>query len=172
MRNKHLKFLLFFLLVVFLQSCISTNTKTAHVVLENGVVNKKYLHQISEPEKALLSWYLYAYGNECDKKSTKPKCVILKELHIDDECNGAHLNSLLQWLSNDMMAAYKLNKCPNLPVDAAIQNEFEKIIIERNKDTVSIRFTVKGMNNSQEKSWNITKTEKYLITSRNFVKLN
>jgi len=159
------------LLFIFFTSCTSTSTKVTHVVLENGVVNKAYLHQIDAPEKALLSWYLYAYGNECDENSTKPKCKILKELHIDDECNGAHLNRMLQWFSNDMMVAYKLNKCPNLPATSAIQNEFKNIRIQRNKDTLSIHFTVEGFNNSQEKSWNVTKTEKYLITSRNFVKL-
>ncbi len=160
-----------FILICFFVSCLGSNTKITHVVLENGLINKVYLHQINEPEKALLSWYLYAYGNACDKTSTKPKCKILKELQINDECDGKHLNKLLQWFSNDMMATYKLNKCPNLSVKSAIQNEFKKIVIQRNKDTVSIHFTIKGLNNSQEKSWNITKTEKYLITSRNFVKL-
>ncbi len=159
------------LLFIFFVSCTSKNSKITHVVLENKIINKTYLQQIDEPEKALLAWYLYAYGNECDKTSTKIKCTILKELQINDECDGKHLNNLLQWFSNDMMVVYKLNKCPNLPIKSAIQNEFKKIVIKRNKDTISINFTVKGLNNNQEKSWNITKIDQYLITSSNFVKL-
>jgi len=160
-----------FLLFVVMFSCSPRTSKNTHVILENGIINKAYLQQIDEPEKALLSWYLYAYGNQCDTATKKPKCKILEELQITDECDGEHLNTLLQWFSNDMMAAYKLNKCPHLTATSAIQNEFEKIVMQRNKDTLSITIKVKGMNNSQEKSWNISQTDKYLITSRNFVKL-
>jgi hypothetical protein len=144
---------------------------STHIVLENNIINTNYLKQIDKPEKALLSWYLYAYGNTCNETSSKTKCSILVAMGITDECNPKHLNMMLQWFSNDMLAGYKLNKCPNMPANSAIQNNFEKIIIKRNKDTLTIDFTVKGLNNSQEKSWNVTKVEKYLITSSNFVKL-
>ncbi len=158
-------------LVFFFISCTSNKTKVAYIVLQDNVIDTDYLHQINEPEKALLTWYLYAYGNECDSTLSKRKCKILKELKIEDECNSKHLTFLLQWFSNDMMASYKLNKCPNLPIKSAIQNTFEEIIIYRNNDTLAINFTVKGLNNSQEKSWKNTQIDKYLITSRNFVKI-
>ena len=77
----------------------------------------------------------------------------------------------MQWFSNDMMAVYKLNKCPNLKANSAIQNTLKKIVLIKNADTISIEYSIKGLNTSQEKSWNMNKTERYLITNKNFVKL-
>ena len=157
------------LIVLLFFSCTPTSKKT--VVLANNTINKSVLPSLKEPEKALVLWYLYAYGNACDGTTDKPKCEILKTLHITDECNPKHLSFLMQWFSTDMLAVYKLNKCPSLPVKSAIQNEFEKIILQRKKDTLIIDFKIKGMNNSQEKSWNIEKTEAYVIRDKTLVKL-
>jgi hypothetical protein len=142
------------------------------VVLENNEINTTYLNQIKAPEKALLSWYLYAYGNECDNSSTKIKCQLLKGLNVEDECSSQHLNDLLQWFSNDMLAVYKLNKCPSLPIKSAIQNTFEHIVLIRNIDTLSIKFSIKGLNTLQEKSWNTSRTERYLIKNSTLIKLS
>ncbi len=160
------------LIIIFLIALVSCNKEVSHTVLMNNKINTTYLKQIPRAEKALLSWYLYSYGNACDGTSDKPKCKILKVINVTDECDSKHLNMMLQWFSNDMSAAYKLNRCPNLPKNSAIQNEFESIIIKRNNDILAIDYTVKGLNNSQEKSWNVHRVDKYKITSNNFVKLN
>jgi len=160
------------LFLLFLCSCTKQETTITNVVYENNKINSGYLNKIQTPEKALLTWYLYAYGNECDKNSSKIKCQILKELNIEDECNGNHLNNLLQWFSNDMLAVYKLNKCPNLTLKSAIQNTFEKIVLVRNVDTLSIEFSIKGLNTIQEKSWNVNQKDTYLIKNNSFNKID
>ena len=140
-------------------------------MLKDSNVNKNELLKLKESEKALVLWYLYAYGNACDGNTHKPKCEILQTLKITDECNSEHLSFLLQWFSTDMLAVYKLKNCPVLPVKSAIQNEFEKIILLHKKDTIFINYKIKGMNNSQEKSWNIEKKEAYVILKKTLVKV-
>lgn len=161
----------FFFSFLFI-SCSHDKRNYSEIILKNNKINKKFIEQLDEPEKALLSWYLYAYGNECDGESSKIKCDILQELNIDDECNPKHLNNLLQWFSNDMLAVYKLNKCPNITSESAIQNTFESIILSRNKNKLSIEITTKGLNTIQEKSWNKTQTDTYLIKNKTFIKIN
>jgi len=156
------------LLIMLFVSCKQTENTT--VILENKTINTDALSKLDTPEKALVSWYLYTYGNECDGTTSKIKCRILDEMKITDECDAKHLSNLLQWFSTDMLAVYKLNKCPNMPVKSAIQNEFIKIILHRQKDTLSIEYKVRGMNNSQEKSWNIEKTDSYLLEGKTLVK--
>ena len=70
-----LSLILFFLFV----SCQESLEDYSGVVLENDTINSEFLQTINEPEKALLSWYLFAYGNECDDSSSKIKCKLLKE---------------------------------------------------------------------------------------------
>ena len=163
---------LLFILVVFLQlSCQQNNGDFDEVILDNDVINTPFVESLNEAEKTLLSWYLYAYGNECKNDSEKIKCKLLKILKIEDECSPDHLNNLLQWFSKDMMAVYKLNKCPNMPYKSAIQNTIEKIHLSRKKDTLTISIHVKGLNNSQEKNWDIEQTDSYLIEKSTFIKL-
>jgi len=159
------------LILLFLCSCSKQEAAITNVVYEKNKINSAYIKNMHGPEKAMLTWYLYAYGNECDKNSSKVKCQILKELNIEDECNDNHLNNLLQWFSNDMLAVYKLNKCPNLTLKSAIQNTFERIVLIRNADTLSIEFSVKGLNTIQEKSWNVNQTDVYIIKNRSFKKI-
>jgi len=166
-----MKILYTLLFLVILFSCKDKDDTITQIVLDNNKINTSYLNQIETPEKALLSWYLYAYGNECDNFSAKIKCKLLKELKIDNECDPKHLSNLLQWFSNDMLAVYKLNKCPNLPIKSAIQNTFEHISLIRHNNTLSIKFSIKGINTLQEKSWNIHKTESYLISNNTFTKI-
>ncbi len=166
-----MKIIYTFFLCALLFSCKKKDSKFTQVVLENNKINSTYLNQISVPEKALLSWYLYAYGNECDNSSTKIKCQLLKGLKIENECDPQHLSMLLQWFSNDMLAVYKLNKCPNLPIKSAIQNTFKQITLFRHKDTLSIKFSIIGLNTLQEKSWNIDQEDSYLIKNNTFIKI-
>lgn len=153
-------------------SCQNKNVDYSVVILENNIINSEFLQAINPPEKALLSWYLFAYGNECDEESKKVKCKLLKELKIEDECNPDHLYFLLQWFSHDMLAVSKLNSCPNINYDSVIQNKFSKISLERKGDVISIKYIVKGINSVQEKSWNMNKTSSYLIKDNTFTKLD
>ncbi len=162
-------FILFFLLLF---SCNEEGMNYSETILENDEINTTFLHHIQAPEKALLSWYLYAYGNECGIGSSKKKCQLLKEMNIQDECDVDHLNNLLQWFSSDMLVVYKLNQCPNLPIKSAIQNTFERIVLIRKMDTLSIQYSIKGINNSQEKSWNINQIDSYVLKSNTLIKIN
>ena len=159
------------LFLAFISCTPSKGESVSNIILENNTINTAYLNQIKAPEKALLSWYLYAYGNECNESSSKIKCQLLKELHIEDECNPKHLSNLLQWFSTDMLAVYKLNKCPNISAKSAIQNTFEKIVLFKNGDTLSIQFSIKGLNTLQEKSWNIHQKDSYIIKNNTLIKI-
>lgn len=162
-----------FLLLLFLiiTSCQDNEENYSVVILENEEINLEFLKTINEPEKAMISWYLFSFGNECDDSSIKVKCQLLQELKIEDECDSAHLDNLLQWFSKDMLAVYKLKSCPNIAKESLIQNTFEYISLQRNTDTLSITYTVKGINSVQEKSWNTTRTEAYLIRNKSFFKI-
>tara|TARA_R110002073_G_scaffold174557_7_gene331794 strand:+ start:10561 stop:11064 length:504 start_codon:yes stop_codon:yes gene_type:complete len=161
---------LMLLVILVCCSCVKQESK-ASVVLENEKINPEVIKSLDIPERALLSWYLYAYGNACENNSTKFKCQILKELNINNECNTEHLNYMLQWFSKDILAPYKLKKCPNIASNSAIQNAFEKIVLIKKNDTLSIDYIIKGMNNSQEKSWNFDAVDVYFIEKNNLVKL-
>ena len=76
-----LKFLLLFLLF----SCQQNNYKST--IVENNIINEKFLQQANDPEKALISMYLFAFGNECKMDTAFVKFKILKSLNIDNECN-------------------------------------------------------------------------------------
>ncbi len=166
-----MKMFYFFLISLTFLSCQHKNENYSVVILENGTINSEFLQNINPPEKALISWYLFANGNECDGTSTKIKCKLLKELNIEDECNPDHLNNLLQWFSNDILAKYKLKKCPNIKVDSHIQNKFVSISLERKGDILSINYHIMGLNTVGEKSWNMKKNDSYRIRDNTFIKM-
>jgi len=167
-----MKYLLLIFLVITQISCKTKPKNYTRVILDEDGVNTNDILNIDQAEKALVFWYLYAYGNECENNSSKIKCQLLKDMNIVDECSKSHLNNLLQWFSNDMLAVYKLNKCPNLTSKSAIQNSFKKISLIRKCDTISINFSVTGINTLQEKSWNITQIDTYIINNQTFTKVN
>lgn len=161
-----------FLIILILFSCQESKESYSVVILENETINSEFLQIINDPEKALLNWYLFAYGNECDESSSKIKCKLLRDLGVEDECDSNHLNNLLQWFSKDMLAVYKLSSCPNIAKESSIQNTFEFISLQRKSDTLSITYTVKGINSVQEKSWNMTQTGTFLIRNGTFFKID
>jgi len=167
--NCIIRYVFITIVVLLVSACKHGTYKHEYIIANNDVVNKSFVDKLDVPERALLSWYLYAYGNECVENSSKVKCQILKELNIENECDPQHLSMMTQWFSADMLALYKLNKCPNISSKSAIQNSFEKIVLIKSADTLSIEFIVKGMNNSQEKSWNVAQTHSYLINDNTFV---
>ena len=163
-----------FYCILFLVPFISCKEKPVsytQTVLENDAVNTSFLKQVQAPEKALISGYLYAYGNECTTGSNKNKCNLLAALHIADECSKTHLEFLKKWFKNDVIMQYKLRNCPNLPHNFAIQNTIDKLVLKRRGDTISIQYAIKGINNSQEKSWNINREDRYLIQSNTLLKI-
>ena len=144
----------------------------SEVVLDNNNVNKLYLENIQLPERALLSWYLYAYGNECTDDSDKNKCILLETLKIKNECSVDHINFLNKWLSANKLISYKLKKkCPILPVKGSIKNKIDYLKLTRISDTLSILIKVKGMNNAEEKTWDIEQEDAYRIDGNTLVKI-
>ncbi len=163
--NYIIVFLLFF-------ACTKKEVKFDVSIINNQHINTEFLSKIDEPEKALISAYLYAYGNECVDTSTNVKSQILKQLKITDECDTTHLNHLSKWFKNDVIMFYKFKNCPALPYNSAIQNQIKQMELYRHNDTLKISILVYGLNNSQEKNWNSHQTETFLIKNREFIKLN
>ena len=157
-----MRFILILVSLLFL-SCQAEQNDYSLTILENGMIDSTFIKEIDEPGRMLLGWYLYAYGNECTVDSEKPKCQLLSLLSVDNECDTSYIGSLKQWFEGDVYRSIKLRDCPSLSVKGAIQNEFKDIALERSQDTLSISFRVDGMNNSQEKSWNVMRVEQFLI---------
>lgn len=162
-----------FIILILLQfSCNNSTIDYTQTILENKTINTDFLNSIEAPEKALLSWYLFAYGNECIPQSEKVKCNLLKLLEIEDECSEAHISYLKKWFSSDVIIRMKLRKCPNLSYASVTQNSIKKIVLQRRSDTLSIIFKVSGMNTLQEKFWNIEQEEFFLIKRSELIKIN
>jgi len=161
--------ILFYLLIFIFFSCQNNNYEIT--VVENDNVNKEFLQKANNPEKALISMYLFAYGNECKINTSSVKCKILKSLNIGNECNTKHVEFLKQWFATNRLMLIKLQNCPNLPYNFAIQNQIEEIGIIKQNDTLTILFNVKGVNQSQEKTWDITQKDSYIIMNETLVKI-
>ncbi len=164
-----------FILITFgllLISCNSKPLQYSYVIVEDEEISIEFLQKINEEERALLSWYLFAYGNECVQDSDKTKCKLLALLNIDNECSADHISYLLKWFSANVLMQFKLYNCPNLPYSSAIQNTVEKMMIRRVTDTIFFTIKVRGLNESQEKSWNIEQTDKYIIDGNQLKSVN
>jgi len=162
----------FILVTLLLISCKKQSINYTQVILDNEIINTSFFESVDEPERALLSWYLYAYGNECTSESDKYKCKLLNLLKIEDECSKEHISYLNDWFFGNILIQAKLYNCPSLPFKFAIQNTIKKIILSRASDTLSITFKVKGMNTMQEKFWNIEQKEFFLIRKNTLTKIN
>lgn len=167
-----MQFVKLMLVILLFVSCNKATKGYTYTILDNEVVDLQTIQQLTTAEKALLGVYLFVYGNECTSSSKSVKCTILKELQINNECNKKYIDSLKSWFKTEGVLYYKLQKCPVLPYKAAIQNQFKKIQLYRNKDTIKITINVVGMNTSQEKNWDITQTNSYIIKNNSFIKIN
>jgi len=163
-----MKLLLFLLITISLISC-KKEPNYSVVIWDNVEMNSEFLQKTDIPEKALISGFLLAYANECSSEKETIKCNILKQLNIENECNEQHISFLKKWFSEDIMIKIKLLNCPNLPLNGAIQNNIKKIELKRNSDHITISIHVKGLNNSQEKSWDIEQTNSYIIKNNKFI---
>jgi len=165
---------LFTLLVLwfFIISCVEENSDYSVMIYDGNTIDSVFLQKCNIPEKAIISGYLFAYANECSSEKEVVKCDILNFLSIENECDENHISFLKGWFSEDIMVKIKLLNCPNLPSDGVIQNTIKSIELKRKKDTIKIRMHVTGLNNSQEKTWDINQTHAYLIKNNTFISLN
>ena len=164
-----MKYIFSICLVLSLLSCQLESIDYSIDILKDGMVDTSFVDKINEPGRMLLGWYLFAYGNECSAENDKPKCKILHSLDVDNECDTLYVEQLRRWFKKDVYRNIKLRNCPSLPLKGAIQNEFQYITLERSQDTLSISFRVDGMNNSQEKSWNVERVERFLLVDSVFL---
>jgi len=166
-----MKYILITILSLVIYACKNNEPKYFESIIDNNEINSVFLKQTDEAEKALISGYLYAYGNECGLYSNTLKCQVLKELNILNECDTNHIKFLNKWFKNDIVMFYKLKNCPYLPLHSAIQNEIKHMSIYRNNDTIRINILVYGLNNSEEKNWNTEQTDTYLIDKNTLIKI-
>ena len=160
---------LLFTIILFLFGCQNKNYEIT--IADSKKINNDFLQNLEDSEKALISMYLLAYGNECSSDKITLKCKILEDLNIDNECDKKHIEFLKQWFSSNKLMLIKLQNCPNLPHNFAIQNRIEKIILKKKKDTLTIIFNIKGINESQEKTWNFTQKDRYIIKNKGLIKI-
>ena len=164
------KLILFFITITLL-GCQNHKNYLEKTIVENKKVNFKNLQNLEDSEKAIISMYLFAYGNACDKKKDIAKCQILNTLKIDDECNNKHISFLKKWFNKDKLLLIKLKNCPTLPQNSSIQNQFESLKLSKQLDTLTIIYNISGLNNSQEKSWNFHRKDRYLIKKTSLIKI-
>lgn len=174
---KYLSLLLF--ISALFWSCGNMPTDYNHWLVKKsdveGVynVNKRFAPMLNKQEKAIVSWYIYAYANECEpEKEMTWKCGLLEALRIDDECSQEHREYIAKHLGDDPIMHSKLQNCPVLPNDGAIQNLLQYMNIERRADTVIFSMRVAGMNNQEEKHWDIEVNDSYLLERKKVRKLN
>ena len=155
---------------LFIFGC-GTNNDYALLVSEHDAISNINFEILDEPGRAILYWYLFAYGNEC-QDSKGLKCKILEKMKIQDECDENHIAFMEKWVKNNVLMQYKLQKCPNLPYNFAVKNIIEKIDLHRHRDTITMRFKVRGINALAEKSWNIDQTAAYLVDGDSVIQLS
>jgi len=84
---------------------------------------------------------------------------MLELLDIKNECSQEQIDFLQNSFEVDVLMKVKLQKYPIIPFKGAIQNTIEKIALKRNNTSLNILIKVKGMNQMQEKMWNIEQNE-------------
>ena len=167
-----MKNIVLIILLLLFCSCTQNAKEYTTTILENGKIDTTFIQNISESEKALISLYLFAYGNECTDHSATNKCQLLDLLQIKDECDKQHIDFLNKWFKKDVLMSSKLQNCPNLPINFAIQNSIKKLVLSRVVDTLSLTIEVKGINETQEKTWDTEQTMSYFIKNDTFIKIH
>ncbi|MEZ4778745.1 MAG: hypothetical protein R2786_05110 [Flavobacteriaceae bacterium] len=100
------------------------------------VLNKEYLENISQQERAALGFVTTFIGNECewDGKPNQDRsnlnCQLLDALNLGYQCSERHLGFLRNWFSEDTMALNKLKSCPTIPNTATLQTAIDNISLE------------------------------------------
>jgi len=116
-------------------------------------LNKSYLQNMNEAEKAIVAYYATFHGNECWWDNDKPnddrsnlKCVLISALNLGYQCSDTHLNFIRKWYSNQPELLNELEYCPTIPNTSTLQDAFEDIYVERRGDYFTIRFNICAVN--------------------------
>jgi hypothetical protein len=112
-------------------------------------LNQSYFDNINEAEKAIIGYYATFHGNECWWENDQPnddrsnlRCKIIDALKLSYQCSDTHLDFLKKWFRTQPLLIQELDHCPTFPTTSTLQDSFEEIIVERNKDVFTIRFTI------------------------------
>ena len=133
------------------------------------ILNKEFIKNITEPERAALAYVASFIGNECEwdgkvnQDRSNLKCSILTALDLGYQCSDSHKNFLQKWFAKDAKALKNIEKCMTMPNTATIQTTFEEVsIITKEVDqTIQITYKVIGFNLRENNSWNYTKVDKF-----------
>ncbi len=159
------------LFLLLLLSVACTREKHFVIVDESGI-HPSALTQLDADEHHLLEGYLYLYGNACQGEKPSVKCRILQELHVRDECNPAYRKALEETFALVPVMKYKFSNCPVLKEDAAIQNHFIRIEMTRRRDRHVFSYAIQGINQAQEKTWNISGKDTFDLINHQFKRRN
>ncbi|WP_149303556.1 hypothetical protein [Pareuzebyella sediminis] len=141
------------------------------------VINQSYLHNITPPEKAALTFVAYEIGNDCewgydsDVNGRVLWCRIVSALDLGYQCSDKQLNFLRKWFSKDTVALKKLERCPTLPNTATVQTTFDEILIQNNEaeKTITVDYKVTGINMRESSSWPYSQTDVFEYGSEHII---
>lgn len=126
------------------------------------VLNEEYIKNISEPEKAALSYIATFVENECewdgkaDENRSNLKCKILWALDLGYQCSYEHLSFLRFWFRNNKDILNELKNCPTTPDGATVQDTFDEINVEIQGNMITVFFKANGINIREGRSWSWT----------------
>lgn len=143
--------------------------------IDKITLNKSYIKDISEPEKAALAYIATFIGNECEwdgKATDNLKCKILWDLKLRYQCSFEHLDFLKFWFRNNNEVLEKLKRCPKKPEGATISTGFETINIEVINNTIIVFFKAFGYNIRLGEHWNWTEKHIFKFTKNELIMVN
>jgi hypothetical protein len=115
-------------------------------------LNKAYLQNISDAERAIIAYYATFHGNECWWENDAPnedrsnlKCTLISALNLSYQCSDTHLSFIKKWFRQPELLN-ELDFCPTIPNTSTIQDAFEEMYVERNGDFFTIRFNICAVN--------------------------
>lgn len=121
-------------------------------------INQKYLKEMTEPEKAAVTYIATFIGNECEwdggftDDNTNLKCKILTTFDLGYQCSDEHLGFLRQWFEKDepVLKELESDNCPTIPDTATHQNSFDEIQISVHENQIVITYQVDDINTRGE----------------------
>lgn len=139
------------------------------------MLNKAFIKNISDPEKAVLAYAATFVGNDCewngkaDENRSNLKCKILAALNLGYQCSFQHLDFLRHWFRSNKEMLKALENCPTTPNGATVQDTFDEINLEVKGNLISIFFKVNGINMREGKSWSWTEKHTYQFKGNELV---
>lgn len=132
-------------------------------------LNKTYLQNIDEAEKAVIAYYATFHGNECWWENNAPnedrsnlKCTLISALNLGYQCSDTHLNFIKKWFKQPELLN-ELDFCPTIPNTSTIQDSFEEMYVERKGDFFTIRFNICAVNLRENKTRCYEEVHQYQI---------